>query len=769
MRGTTSRGNARASRASSCLWSKPMRPLMGLLLALFAGAALGQVQDIRVPAGLHGDDVDRVMPAFARDVIAVYRDEDRARHLDTLFRLQLAAGHDARALESIEALRALRNDPPTQPPVFLQYEILARAKLLQASQGLAFAQAWRRAFAARFGALDDRAALRAEFPFGGSLPRWRGNLDATLKKAQGRKRLPLPEAIELISAWQVHGAYAAFMPLFDAALKEDDARRYAIDRDVLVRTPDGIGISTLIVRPAKAPPLPALLSFTIYANDGWAWGDAKTMAAHGYAGVVAYTRGKGRSTDAIVPFEHDGADAATVIDWIAGQPWNDGRVGMYGGSYNGFTQWAALKHRPRALKAIATSATTAPGIDVPMEGGIFLNFMYPWPLYTSSNRSLDDARYGDAQRWAALNRNWYASGRAYRDLPAIDGSANPVFARWLRHPGYDGYWQAMIPQGDEFAGIDIPVLATTGYFDGAQIGALHYLREHLQHRPDADHTLLIGPYEHFTMQTGVPPLVQGYAPEPSARVDLQTLRLDWFDHVLKGAPKPALLADRVNWQVMGADTWRHAPTLEAMAARSQRLYLVPGSGDTHALSAQAQPQATTVQRVDFSDRSDADWTPPPNVVNKALDPHMGLVFAGEPLPSDTELAGAFSGVLEFALNKRDVDLAIGIYELNAAGEYLDLAYWLQRASYNADRRQRRLLQPDAPQRIVVKDTRLLGRKLAAGSRIVVTLGVVKQPDRQLNLGSGKGPADETIADAGAPLEIRWRGSSHLDFPVRDGP
>ena len=53
------------------------------------------------------------------------------------------------------------------------------------------------------------------------------------------------------------------------------------------------------------------------------------------------------------PFEHDGADAAAVIDWIARQPWSDGRVGMYGGSYNSFAQWAATKHRPPALKAIA--------------------------------------------------------------------------------------------------------------------------------------------------------------------------------------------------------------------------------------------------------------------------------------------------------------------------------------------------------------------------------------------------------------------------------
>ena len=67
----------------------------------------------------------------------------------------------------------------------------------------------------------------------------------------------------------------------------------------------------------------------------------------------------------------------------------------------------------------------------------------------------------------------------------------------------------------------------------------------------------------------------------------------------------------------------------------------------------------------------------------------------------------------------------------------------------------------------VTDTRLLGRRLAAGSRIVVTLGVIKQPDRQLNLGSGKDPSDETLVDAATPLEVRWYGSSHIDLPIRD--
>ena len=264
-----------------------MRRLLGLLLVTLAWPAFVQAQDIRVPAGLHGDGIDRAMPVLARQVKAVYRDDDRQRYLGTLFRLQLVAGQYPQALESIHAIRALRNDGASQPPLYLQYELYVRAKDAQVKRGTPLGQAWREAFARHFGGLDDKVALQAEFGFGGFLPRMRGDLDAALNKIKGRKRLPLTEAIELVRAYQVHAAYATFLPLFDAALKDDDARRYAVDRNALVPTPDDAGISTLVVRPAKAPPLPALLTFTIYANDDWAWADAKKMAAHGYAGVVA--------------------------------------------------------------------------------------------------------------------------------------------------------------------------------------------------------------------------------------------------------------------------------------------------------------------------------------------------------------------------------------------------------------------------------------------------------------------------------------------------
>ncbi len=98
---------------------------------------------------------------------------------------------------------------------------------------------------------------------------------------------------------------------------------------------------------------------------------------------------------------------------------------------------------------------------------------------------------------------WYQSGRRFRDLDRMGKKPGPnrIFRRWLNHPSYDRYWQKMIPDGKpEFARIDIPVLASTGYYAGDEAGALYYFMQHLQYKPGADHTLLIGPYEDATTQ-----------------------------------------------------------------------------------------------------------------------------------------------------------------------------------------------------------------------------------------------------------------------------
>src|SRR5690606_38532701 len=115
------------------------------------------------------------------------------------------------------------------------------------------------------------------------------------------------------------------------------------------------------------------------------------------------------------PFESDGDDARAVIAWITSQPWSDGRVGMQGTGYGGFVAWSAAKNPPTALQAIATSKPTAPGIDVPASGRIFLNSSYRWVYALLA--PADDARAADDAFWRDLDEDWFRSGRRYRELP----------------------------------------------------------------------------------------------------------------------------------------------------------------------------------------------------------------------------------------------------------------------------------------------------------------------------------------------------------------
>src|SRR5262249_20089672 len=172
--------------------------------------------------------------------------------------------------------------------------------------------------------------------------------------------------------YQASESYRQFTPLAKPLTEEDNNRRYITVPDAPVKLPSGATICAAVVRPRVAGRIPALLTFTIYAGPT---NVARMAASVGYASGVGLTRGKGCSAGTVDPYRYDGEDAAGLIDWIAKQPWSDGRVGMYGGSYSGFTAWAAMKHTPKALKAVVVGASVAPGVDVPMEGSVFWNFI----------------------------------------------------------------------------------------------------------------------------------------------------------------------------------------------------------------------------------------------------------------------------------------------------------------------------------------------------------------------------------------------------------
>ena len=753
-----------------CMWPFWCGALVSLAAAGFSGA-----QELRFNSSFTADTAP-AMSALALQALAVYKDNNRDRYLDNLFRLQMVGGRHADAGKTLTSLRALRRNRVSLSATATNALYAVLATVRQRSQEIGFEENFRQIFRDSLARLDDRTSALAIRALSVSRPAQERAVIRLLQQQQGRETIALADALQLIKAYQVQQAFRTIVPLARPLVAEDDDRRYIIEKNIPVRAANGATVCTMLVRPRVARRLPALLNFTIYADTATNLLDARRAASNGYVGVIGLTRGKLCSPDEPVPYEHDGADAAALIDWIAAQPWSDGRVGMYGGSYDGFTQWAAAKHMPRALKTIIPAVAVAPGIDVPMDGNLFLSFIYPWPFYTTNARTLDDATYNNFARWNRLNREWYVSGRAYRDLDKIDGTPNPVFDKWVAHPTYDSYWQSMIPYKDDFARINIPVLQTAGYYYGGPGAAVYYLTEHYRSNPRAEHYLVIGPYDHPLGQRGLVTAlgdtiydVGGYRVDPVALTDLVELRYQWFDYIFKGAPKPPLLKDRINYQVMGANEWKHAPSIAGMSSQALRYYLIAlRVGDTYRAS-DRNPQTTTTvaQGVDLRDRTDVDrQVPGGNIVDTQIDKWNSLAFVSNPLMSSIETSGLFSGHLEFATNKKDFDLNLSIYELTPTNEYVLLSTYRARMSALDGLESRRLLRPGMREIVNFQTTRLTSRRMAAGSRIVVLLTVIKQPDMQINYGTGKDVSDETIADANEPLIIKWFGDSFVEIPIR---
>jgi putative CocE/NonD family hydrolase len=770
-------------RGSIALW--------GFALACALTRAIASAQDIPLSGPLTAEDSITVadMAKFANETIAGYRDTDRDQYLDNLFRLQLVAGRNRGAANTLALLRNLRRaaHPEKSDVTNIRWEIFAAAKIAQSARKISSDEALKLSARKVLSGLDNKQAYQVMYSLGTPLSILQGSFRDALVSHSGKTTIGMPEALDLLRKYLAVMAYRQIQPLYAMISHNDDARRYIVQRDIAIRTPDGATVCALVVRPRNGSKrLPALLNFTIYYDPVVKMDDARRTAANGYVGVEGFTRGKACSPDEAVPIEHDGADAATVIEWISKQPWSDGRVGMYGGSYEGFTQWAAAKHLPVALRAIMPSVSFSPGTDFPMEGGIWMNYAFPWPFYTTNTKALDDATYFDSARWEKLNRNWYTSGRAYRDLDKIDGARNPIFDRWLEHPSYDSYWRAAVPSADEFAHINMPVLTTTGYYDSGQIGALSYFIHHYQYNPRAEHYLVIGPYDHIRGQRGtIGPLgnstttvLRGYELDPTAQIDIIGLRYQWFDYIFKHRKKPPILKDRVNYEVMGANLWRHSPSLAAMSDRTLTLHLSSARiENAYRLQQQgAAAEEFVKQTVDLSDRTDVHWETPDYPIDQALDswniidkaPNIGhsVEFVGEPFDRPIELSGLFSGTLEFISNKQDFDFGVTLFELTPKGEYFQLSYSWARASYVRDRGNRQLLNPGKRESLHFQSGRLTSRQFQAGSRLVIVLNIVKQPGEQINYGTGKEVSDETIADAKSPLEIKWSSESVVEIPVR---
>lgn len=556
-----------------------------------------------------------------------------------------------------------------------------------------------------------------------------------------------------------------------SVIKSEDLKStYDIQDSVMIKTRDGAFISAIVVRKKGiTAPKPVILQFTIYVRDeGRDIKSLKEAADNGYIGVITYTRGKRFSPSEIFPYENDGNDAYDVIDWISKQKWSNGSVGMFGGSYNGFTQWAASKKLHPALKTIVPYVANRPGIGLPMENNIFVNPNYEWSFYVGNNKYLDTIAGNDRQRFRKMQFKWWETGVAYKKMDSIDGSSNRLFQRWIKHPSFDEYWQKMAPYKKDFAQINIPVLAFDGYYNDSQNSSLYYIRELQKYNPKTPAYVIIGPYGHFGTQVGGEMELYNYKVDSKAIINIKKITYQWFDYILKNGAKPEMLKDKINYEVMGANEWRSASSLDKMSNGLLTLYLTGNkSGKFYSLNAKKPGKISYLsQEVNFTDRQiqNNDYYPDP-IIRKEIDTTNGYVFISDPLKESLLVNGSFLGEIKASINKKDIDIGVTLYEVMPNGDYFHLSYFLGRASYAKDITKRNLLKPNQIESIPFSNTHLVSKQLSKGSRLVVVLNVNKNPFSELNYGTGKVVTEESIKDAKESLKVKWYNDSFIKIPI----
>jgi putative CocE/NonD family hydrolase len=757
--------------------------LLALLAALaWLAPACAQEVDFHAPGSTSDPQLAATMRDLAERILPVYQEPDANRYLNNLSALQLVAGSIDSAWNTRQSLMDRRRTQEAGRPVrqAVIFDLYMHARELAAQGPVPFAEAYAKAYQQTVAPMSDLDAYTFNSWLARPVYSFRDALQHLLDQYRAQPRISTDRAVDLVWTYLTFDAYRNFSTAATGLIREDDRRRYVTADKVGITTTDGVQLNAHVIRPRNGPAtLPALLEFTLGDDPN---SDLREIAAHGYVGVITSVRS--RAASEVLVFEHDGADAAAVINWITHQAWSDGRVGMFGMRYSGFTAWAALRELPPALKAVATADATAPGVDFPMRNGIFRSQAYRWILDATNSEEPDYSSDTEDASWHQLEKRWYTTGAPFRELDQLAGKPSPVFQRWLSHPSYDYYWHRMVPFGSQFARIKIPVLSITGYYAAGEPGSLYYFEQQLKANPKADHTLLIGPWTDDSIDNRPMPELRGLPLDPVAQLDLDDLRFQWFDQVFRHGPWPALLKGRVNVQLAGANDWLHAATIEALANSSLRYYLdplsldpappkgtgkaAPASGGRYRLVARRSAhKLPATQVVKLADRSDGDWTPPAGLIQKTLNDRNTLILVSDPVTQITDLAGTPKLHLDFTPNKFDVDLAVVLYEQLANGDYVQLydPPFAFRASYARDRAHRHLLQAGVAQSLDLTVQRVLGRRIQPGSRIVITIAVIKRPDRQINYGTGGDVSTESLLDGHIPLRIRWGSGTYFDLPV----
>lgn len=465
-----------------------------------------------------------------------------------------------------------------------------------------------------------------------------------------------------------------------------------VERDVEMTARDGTVLRANVWRPARPGRSPVLLQRTPYGKDDsyvsvWHAGlEPLRAVAGGYVVVVQDVRGRFASDGEFVPFVNERDDGYDTVEWASRLPYADGRVCMYGVSYVGYTQFAALASGHPALHAIAPHETSADAYEgwTYTGGAMQFGFALWWALALAQvnlDRAIRRSTVG-VERARALRDELLAvqadPALAFDTRPALRFAALeealPAYGDWLAHGSRDEYWErlsarAAIARPD---GV-VPALHIAGWNDVFLTGSLDAWSRMLQTAagaPDRRQELIVGPWAHAVPLETIG--LADYGPFASeAALDLTALHLDFFDRTLgrSTAPAPA----PVRYFLMGANRWQTADTWPPAGTRCVPIFLTAEGGlSTTAPAAPAPPRGYVFDPTDPVPTRGGPTFLPGLFVGRNVGPQAPaperpdvLTYCGDPLDDDLVLAGPVRARIWFATNVPSTDLTAKLIDISS--------------------------------------------------------------------------------------------------------
>jgi uncharacterized protein len=536
-----------------------------------------------------------------------------------------------------------------------------------------------------------------------------------------------------------------------------------------VATRDGTLLNATIYLPGgPRPPGVCILAMTPYVADVY-HAEGTYFAGHGLPFVVVDVRGRGNSEGTFRPGIQEAEDGFDLVEWLAAQPYCNGEVALFGGSYSAYAQWATAKEFPPHLATIVPIAATFYGLHVPMRNNVFYPERLRWLLLTQGHTHRGRL-YADDAFWAGVCRSWRDSGRPFRELDSIAENPSALFQEWLSHPEPDAYWDEYNPSAADYSRLAIPILTITGCYDVDQPGALEHYKRHVASaaaEARARHFLIIGPWNHSAAQL---PRAEfgGMRFGPESVIDIRKLHLEWYAWIARGAPRPKFLRRNVAYYVMGAEKWRYADTLAGVTSRHQPLFLTSNgtandvfhSGALSAISANGpadrytyDPRAPSALEDDADSRADAQLLLDQSLTLALRGRH--LVYHSDPLERNTEISGFARLEAWISIDCPDTDLHVSLHEVCEDGVVLFLTSDVLRARYREDTRRPRLIGTSAPLHYTFDSFTFVSRELRRGHRLRLVIAPVGRIDMafvQRNHNTGGVVADEA-RESGRPVTV----------------